>query len=221
MTLLRVTVSAKTWNEGEDKKLAQLVEKHGALEHATLERLMKRSWFSLSARIQHLIKRGTLPADCTQDPNAMEDPMDDVARAALGAMPPIVSRGLPTSSAVDASGVNASCLSDASCALVCYTTYARRLNSSTRHVLRSLNGQITRQGGVEENRVAVILPPGVRWYAELAPTPPIIVRMAQDFGPASKLIGCLQAAGCLGLPPSTRVVVTTTTGHVERSGYTS
>ena len=57
-------------SQEEDRKLAQLVEKHGALDHAVLEKHMKRSWGSLSSRITLLMKRGTLPAGCMKDPNA-------------------------------------------------------------------------------------------------------------------------------------------------------
>ena len=67
---MRLTVQSKPWNEEEDRKLAQLVEKHGALDHAVLEKHMKRSWGSLSSRITLLMKRGTLPAGCMKDPNA-------------------------------------------------------------------------------------------------------------------------------------------------------
>ena len=57
-------------SQEEDKKLTQLVEKHGALDHALLEKHMKRSWGSLSSRITLLVKRGALPAGCMRDPNA-------------------------------------------------------------------------------------------------------------------------------------------------------
>ena len=55
--------SQLTHAQEEDRKLTQLVEKHGALDHALLESKMKRSWGSLSSRITLLVKRGAKPRD--------------------------------------------------------------------------------------------------------------------------------------------------------------
>ena len=114
---------------------------------------------------------------------------------------PIVQQDLLTSSLVDAHAVDTTCLKRGECSLVCFTTTAKRVNA-THHTIRSLREQSV------PNRAAIVLPPEAELRPFFASLNTVVVRLQQDFGPASKLVGCLQAAEELQVPPTGLIAIT-------------
>ena len=114
---------------------------------------------------------------------------------------PVVLPHMPTGSLVEAGAADTACLMRGECSLVCFTTTPKRLNA-THHTLAALSKQSA------PNRVAIALPPGAKSRLFLTHQRAIVVRLFQDFGPVSKLVGCLQAAEHLQLPPTARIAIT-------------
>ena len=114
---------------------------------------------------------------------------------------PVVLPHMPTDSLVEAGAADTACLMHGGCSLVCFTTTPKRLNA-THHTLAALSQQSA------PNRVAIALPPGAKAPLFLTNQRAIVVRLSQDFGPVSKLVGCLQAAEHLQLPPTARIAIT-------------
>lgn len=114
---------------------------------------------------------------------------------------PIVQPDLSTTPLVDALTMDTACLTRGECSLVCFTTTAKRVNA-THHTLTSLSRQTAR------NRVAIVLPPEAELKPFFASLNTVVVRLRQDFGPASKLVGCLQAAEELQVPPNGHIAIT-------------
>ena len=58
---MRLTVSAKPWNDEEDQKLIAAVTRLGSADKEGLEKALKRSWGSIAARITKMQGKGSLP----------------------------------------------------------------------------------------------------------------------------------------------------------------
>ena len=58
---LSLRVTTKPWSEEEDRKLAAAVLKHGSQEKKDIEKVMKRGWPSILARMKKLQENGALP----------------------------------------------------------------------------------------------------------------------------------------------------------------
>ena len=94
---LRLTVTAKPWNDEEDRKLAAAVLRVGSSDRVELEKIMKRGWGSVQSRITKLQAKGSLPSGVVP-PSGAAAPETRTAAMPVAARPGSKPRGRPRGS---------------------------------------------------------------------------------------------------------------------------